>query len=84
VLQFAAVSLDSDVSRTLQNLKSAAQDNMRSSQLDPTYVSNGLQGPDNISPNGWTPNSNDGHPGTIQKTQPETIVEGEWMVDAGE
>lgn len=55
---------------------------MRSSQLDPTYVSNGLQGPDNISPNGWTPNSSVDHRGATKKTQLKTIVDGKSIIIA--
>ena len=52
------------------------QENMHSSQLVPTYVSNGRLGPDNVSPNGWTSNSDVIVSDVAKDVQPTAKVQG--------
>ena len=49
------------------DVNAIAQENIHSSQLAPTYVSNGRLGPNNVSLNGWTPNSKE----TVGKSHKE-------------
>lgn len=58
------------------NLDPIARGDMHSLQLVPTYVSNGRLGPDDISLNGWTPNSKEDVGKSNKEMHPIAKVQG--------